>query len=83
MKPQTVKILKRKKGSNDPNVPWSRARSIWIAQSLVRLGIISPTNNPDKLLDQFKNDDGNIPECFHPENLSKIDVYCVAWWDEM
>ena len=82
MKPQTVKTSKRKQGSNNPNAPWSRAQARWIDQFLVRVGIISPTNHPDNLLDQFKDADGNIPECFHPENLSKIDVNCIAWWDE-
>ena len=45
--PVIVRTGKGKQGSTDKDSAWAKAQARWIAQLLVRLGIISPTNDPE------------------------------------
>lgn len=58
--------------NNDPNSDWSKSRLAWSTQLLIRFG----------KLDSQKDIDGNIPDYFNAELLTKLVPEQIVWWDE-
>lgn len=71
-----VRIDKKSQGSIDPNSDWSRARYNLTTQMLLRFG-----KDPD--LTDFYDSDGNLPNWFNKDMLTKIHPNSVTWWDEV
>ena len=75
MNPTISKIKKRQQGSLDLNSGWCRASHRWATQLLImfREDITVP--------EQFYKE-GKLPQCYNLDDIPKVDIRCVDWWDE-
>ena len=82
MQPLIVSTGRSKHGSTDPGSEWAQSRYRWVLQLVLRLikagcNIELPSDLPTPLPTGV-----DVPDCFNPDNLSPLDVYRTAFWDE-
>ncbi|CAB9530889.1 hypothetical protein SEMRO_3098_G343680.1 [Seminavis robusta] len=70
-------ISKRSQGSLDKQSKWCRANYQWHCQLAIRFGIMTPDR-----LEKLKVN-GVLPECYDINQLTKLNVEGVIYWDEV
>ena len=72
LEPRRLKVGKRKQGHTSKDLDWSKLRLAWVTQLLIRFG----------KLDSVNNSEGNIPNHFNADRLTKLVPEQIVWWDE-
>ena len=76
MPKRVTTIRKRPQGSTDPESKWAKWRDRWTTQLLLRMG-------KDVDISKWRDKNGDLPDCFNIEKLTKIEPEAITWWDEV
>ncbi len=79
MKKRVSLIKKCPQGHTDPKSDWARCRFCLAAQMLLCFG--EDFGEQKHFLDRFLDETGNIPACFDPDLLPKLDLNGIVFYD--
>lgn len=82
MKP-TVTAIKDVQQGSDNDIVWGLARLNQVSQMLVRMGEISGKEATEFVWGIGIRDDAMLPDYFNPAKLTPINIYALAFWDEV
>jgi hypothetical protein len=77
-----TKMQAKKQGNDDPESDWACGRYLWVAQLLIRFGLLTPEQAARNLYDLEPDALVALPRAFSLPSSSKLELSQVAWWDE-
>jgi hypothetical protein len=79
MKRRVSLVKKHPQGHTDPKSNWAHCQFCFAAQMLLCFGEDFGENQ--HLLDKLLDETGNLPACFDPDILPKLDLNQIAFYD--